>query len=278
MQLDALDPPNEHDIAHLSTLVVNADRDITVRTALLRHLGFGPRRFKRFQQRLLEILKRWANPINVVWLTMLFGLAIGTILNSAELVKCAVGKQQETAVYMGTSLKGIIEACICLLKSVRFHLPFAQLTLIALGSFVAYHQWVSTKQNRSVEDAMGRKDNANKLIIDNPNILLPYVGNVFDFDIGYAQKRLENEERVKIDMFVFAEIDNLEFVFDKLTYDLIEEEYVLRAIKIFIARAKNEGFARSALRLIIKGRYNAAFQQAVKKLIYVGHLERIRAG
>jgi hypothetical protein len=82
---------------------------------------------------------------------------------------------------------------------------------------------------------------------------------------------------ITIDMFVFGEIDNLESVFKKLTYDLIEEEYALRAIKIFVARAENDRFGRSAYNLIKKGRYNATFRRAVIKLIYVGHLARVCA-
>lgn len=284
MQLDASDPPNDHDIGFLSTLIDNADRNITVRTELLQRLGFA--RFRRIQPllpRIEEILDRWVNPIRIVWLTILSGFVMGTILNRSELVKCAaVGKHQETAEYVGTSLKVLLDSCMqfigCLWQSFRFDEGFARFALLLLGSFVAYYQWVRTKQNRSVEDAMGRKDKVNKLIIDNSNILLPYVGNVFDCDIRYAEKRLEDDERVKIDMFVFAEIDNLEFVFDKSTYGLIEEEYALRAIKIFVARAENEQFARSALRLIVNGRYNATFRRAAIKLIYVGHLARVPAG
>ena len=77
-------------------------------------------------------------------------------------------------------------------------------------------------------------------------------------------------------MYVFTEIDNLEFVFDKSKPGLIQPEHALRAIKIFLARCENVGFEHMARELIPKGRYNRQFVRCVEKLLNVGDWARTR--
>ena len=118
-----------------------------------------------------------------------------------------------------------------------------------------------------------RKDKANSMIVEHTELLFPYIRNVFGFDAQFTEQHLDDIRRAKIDMYVFTEIDNLEFVFDKSRAGLIEDNYTVRAIKIFVARTENEGFFNVARRLIVSGRYNEDFAQAAVKLLYVGRFD-----
>jgi hypothetical protein len=158
-----------------------------------------------------------------------------------------------------------------------FNAPAAQLTFLFLGFILTWARWQRVERNRNVEDAMARKDKANEMIFSNARILAGYVGNVFSLDLQCGTTRVDNEERIKMDMFVFMEIDNLEFVFDKSRTGLIEPEYAVRAMKIFTARSENLRFAGAAHRLVVQGRYNDEFREAVIKLIFVGHRARLRS-
>ena len=179
-----------------------------------------------------------------------------------------------------TSVLDKLDTCLDPIAVVIFALLVAvidkqwgRIVFFTLAFLVAYIRWIKSQRSKNVDDAMTRKDKANSMIIDHAELLLPYVGNVFDFEARYAQQHLDDIKRAKIDMYVFTEIDNLEFVFDKSRAGLIEDKYTLRAIKIFVARAENEGFFNVARKLIFSGRYNVDFTRAAENLLYVGRFD-----
>ena len=155
-------------------------------------------------------------------------------------------------------------------------LPYVIIPLFA--AIAAYQNWRKSRQNSTVDDALKRKEIANSAIIDNPELLLPYVQSAF---LGATNElalvlvtnlRESNCDLVydtKIDMYIYSEIDNLEFVFDKSNHDLIDSLFVMRAIKIFIARNENQLFRLRARQLLVKGRYNHDFQLAAETLMLV---------
>lgn len=153
-------------------------------------------------------------------------------------------------------------------------LVFSQVLLGVYVLLIGYHQWVRAECNRNVEDATQRKAVLNDLIRDNISILNPYVGKVFGSEMEYVPDPIEKKSRTLIDMYVFSELDNLEFVFQKARFGLVFPEFSFRAVKIFIARAENEKFARRASQLVIKGRYNSDFQKLVNDLIHIGLYRR----
>lgn len=142
------------------------------------------------------------------------------------------------------------------------------------AAIITFIQWKKNQKNRNVDDAMRRKDRTNQLIIQNPQLLFPFISKALET----ARQRWVGipslKDEVIAEMFIFSEIDNLEFVFDKSRSGLIEIEYVHRAIKIFIARAENVRFEQIARRLILKGRYNRDFMICVKNLLDVGFYAR----
>lgn len=161
-------------------------------------------------------------------------------------------------------------AASVLLVAIFAGIPGAVLVLSLTGGLVASYRWVKAQRDRNVDDAMRRKDRANQLIIQSPRLLFPYVGNVFDSQLMPWAGPRELEEQIRAEMFVFAEIDNLEFVFDKSRSGLMDTEYALRAIKIFVARAENDRFERLARTLLVSGRYNSMFAAAAQRLLCLG--------
>ncbi len=176
---------------------------------------------------------------------------------------------------LDTYLDPIVAVVITLLIS-AIDQKWGSTVFFILAFLVAYVRWVRSQRNENVEDAIMRKDKANSMIVEYTELLFPYTGNVFGFEARYTEQHIDDIKRAKIDMYVFTEIDNLEFVFDKSRARLIEDRYTVRAIKIFVARAENEGFFNVARRLIVSGRYNEDFSQAIVKLLYVGRFEPSR--
>jgi hypothetical protein len=143
-----------------------------------------------------------------------------------------------------------------------------------LGFWIGYTRWELAEKNRNVDDTIKRKELANKMMVENAAVLLPYVGDAFDVESRYAETQVTDHDRIKVQMYVFTEIDNLEFVFDKVKSGLIQELQALRAIKILLARCENDNFERMARRLLERGRYNTDFVMCVRVLLNVAHWTR----
>ena len=159
-------------------------------------------------------------------------------------------------------------------ESWREALALAQVMLLGYAFLTGYNQWIRAECNRNVDDATKIKDKINDVIKNNIQLLYPYVGSAFGTEINYLPDPVEFPSRRIIDMYVFSELDNLEFVYEKAKFGLIFPEYAFRTIKIFISRAENERFAQRSSQLVIEGRYNIDFQRLVKELIYIGLYRR----
>jgi len=142
---------------------------------------------------------------------------------------------------LDTYLNPIVVIIITLFVA-AINLKWGNITFFILTFLIAYIRWVRSQRNENVEDAIMRKGKANSMIVEHAELLFPYIGNVFGFEAQYTEHHLDDIRHAKIDMYVFTEIDNLEFVFDKSRAGLIEDNYIVRAIKIFVARTENEGF------------------------------------
>jgi hypothetical protein len=139
-----------------------------------------------------------------------------------------------------------------------------------LAVVAGYQNWRRSRINSTVDDALKRRDMANAQITNNPELLRPYVGSaLLDSPNAPATDR-DNSMETKIDMYIYNEIDNLEFVFDKANHNLIDDVFIMRAIKIFIARNENPLFRSRSVVLLTKGRYNHDFRFAAETLILVG--------
>jgi len=153
-------------------------------------------------------------------------------------------------------------------------LAFTEVLIGGYVLLVGYHQWIRAECNRNVEDAVTRKANLNEVMKQNIDLLYPYVGTAFGSGLQYVPDPVQQSSRIIVDMYVFSELDNLEFVFQKAKFGLIYPEFAFRAVKIFIARAENEKFAQRSSQLVVTGRYNDDFQKLVNQLLSVGFYRR----
>jgi len=143
-----------------------------------------------------------------------------------------------------------------------------------IGALLAYFTWRRNTRSDIVDHALKRKEYANQMISQNSLLLLPLVQRAFTIDESKRRMQLDIQNQTIINMYVFAEIDNLEYVFEKSRINIIDDEYALRAIKIFVARAENREFATIASELIEKGRYNHDFILAIQTLLVLGQWRR----
>lgn len=252
MGANSEDPYNLDKVAELYGLITAADTNNDVCRALLSELGFRQSVSLRHFRRLLK----WSEtPLGVV-LTSLVVFALSLVfLNFFK------------------SVPGDV-------KVVVNNSPFttaanlATLYVVVMGFWIGYRRWALAEQNRNVDDTIRRKELANKMMVDNSSVLLPYVGDVFEIEIEYAETLVTDTDRIKVQMYVFTEIDNLEFVFDKVNAGLLEDKQALRAIKIFLARCENRNFERMTRTLVQRGRYNYEFVKCVGSLLDVADLAR----
>lgn len=153
--------------------------------------------------------------------------------------------------------------------------PSTFTALLAVGAvLVGFHRWVRAERNRNIDDALSRRERINAIIRSETALLLPFVGNVFDDQAAFRSALISDHDMSKVDMFVFSELDNLEFIFLKSRYGLIGPQFTFRAIKVFVARAENERFAVKAERLLSTGKYDRRFSDVAFGLILVGHYNR----
>lgn len=141
--------------------------------------------------------------------------------------------------------------------------------IAALGTlvFTGYRENARHTQ-RAIDDAIRRKDIANGMIVTHARTLLPYVvGEQLEANYVAISPTHDPVDKVRIAMFIFAELDNLEFAYIKSRSGLLSVDYAIRAIKIFVARAQNRRFADTASRLVFAGKYDEPFVRCVGLLL-----------
>lgn len=255
MRPNPQDPYDPNEVAQLYELIRGADTSTEVCRTLLSHLGFrGGTTLRRLRR-----LTKWVETPKGVVLTsvLVFTLSLFylKLFNSIPPdVKVVVNNSPFTTAA-----------------------NLATFWVVVMGFWIGYRRWALAEENRNVDDTIRRKELANKMMVDNASVLLPYVGDVFDIETEYAETLVTDRDRIKVQMYVFTEIDNLEFVFDKLKVGLLQDRQALRAIKIFLARCENKNFERMTRTLIRKGRYNYDFVQCVQSLLDVAHWARKQA-
>jgi len=227
-------------IRQLMELLDNAEFDENMRLDALRAINFLPRNQEYIQKsrQLFARIERFITPLRIAIYSVLAYLLVASVWDWS------------------------------------IALVFSQVVLAGYVLLIGYHQWIRAECNRNVEDAIARKAELNEVIKANINLLYPYVGKVFGAGIEYRPEPVEMSSRTLIDMYIFSELDNLEFIFQKAKFGLVYPEFAFRAVKIFIARAENEKFAQRSGQLVISGRYNDDFQELVNELIHIALYRR----
>lgn len=254
MGRNSSNPYNPDNIAELYSLITGADTNDDVCRVLLYELGFRQSVSVHLFKKILDWIE---TPLGAVLTSLLVFVLSAIYLNMSKSIPAGVtvvvnNSPFTTAANLGT------------------------FTVVLIGFWIGYRRWALAEKNRNVDDTIRRKELANKMMVDNASILLPYVGDVFEIETEYAETLVTDRERIQVQMYVFTEIDNLEFVFDKVNAGLLEDKQALRAIKIFMARCENKNFERMTRTLVEKGRYNFDFVKCVRSLSDVADWARGR--
>jgi hypothetical protein len=217
-----------------------ADRDRDVRVGILIELGFLPTPRRRWSKTAQQIESR---AIDVSIVPMLVPALV------LEGFIWCFGAGLGISVFQSITLTSFV-------------FPF-------LAAVAAFQNWKKSRINSTVDDALKRKDITSTMIMSNPDVLLPY----FRPSLSSPAMRVSSADpavNIKIDMYIYSEIDNLEFVFDKSHHGLVDELFVMRAIKIFVARSQNRLFRMRARDLVGTGRYNHDFQTSAETIMLIG--------
>lgn len=122
-------------------------------------------------------------------------------------------------------------------------------------------QWNTSKAENSFSEAFARKSDINKFIFDNSGPL----SGLFDEAIRGGAACHE----FKKNMFVFMELDNLEYVYEKYRDAELKDKLALRSCLIFGSRCTSSEFRDRACKLVKSGLYRDEFEGAVKSILNI---------
>jgi hypothetical protein len=77
-----------------------------------------------------------------------------------------------------------------------------------LAAIAAYQNWRRSRLNSTVDDSLKRKDMVNALIMNNPELLLPYVQTALHAAVNTREFESDQFLDAKVDMYIYGEIDN----------------------------------------------------------------------
>lgn len=139
---------------------------------------------------------------------------------------------------------------------------------IAAVLFLTVYQWERTRGQSAFSEAFARKVTSNRVIMDHADPLGEY--------IKYAQLHAQvpmdaetSKTNVKVDVFIYMEMDNLEYAFEKYRDREISAKSTLRQIFIFVSRCGNPEFRNKAIQFSDLGFYRPEFSVAIKKIVEV---------
>lgn len=224
-------------LERLDRRLLQADQDRRIRDEILSELDFLPEDTGWFPTRWLRRIEYW---LRVYWLAIV-PVLVGVLL---------------------------LDVIFAMFGWHEFRIPPIIPTLLA--AIVAYQSWRMSRLNSTVDDALKRKDMTNALITNNAELLLPYVQSALLASPSVREPESDVILDTKVEMYIYGELDNLEFVFYKSKHSLIDEFFVIRAINIFISRGENRLFRLKARALLDKGRYSHDLRQAAETLLLVG--------
>lgn len=200
-----------------------------------------------------------------------------------------------------------------LVQGSRFNTGVFQAWVLGISFFLAFARWQVGNREAAMSEVFERKQQVNKLIMETTE-LRPLVSGATDIDqsdladlpiMFYGPdectkiiRRLQIEGMIntealpsadgagsaipdgtevgfKMKMFVYIELDNLEFAFAKYQAGLLDSEQMFRACEIFESRCRNSRFRQLAA---VQGLayYTKDFKRVVSAALIIGHDENLR--
>lgn len=90
----------------------------------------------------------------------------------------------------------------------------------------------------------------------------------YEEEVGpLVSKALRDSETNRQDIFIYIEMDNLEFVFEKYRDHELSPKVTLRQCFIFVSRCANKEFAERAKDFAARGLYRKEFAEVVKNIV-----------
>jgi hypothetical protein len=126
--------------------------------------------------------------------------------------------------------------------------------VVTLGAFVlGYQQWRSARFEASIDKFYERLEASNKKLHEwtTARELIGAIDNQLNFQQS---------------MYVFSEIDNLEYVIQKYKYGYMSTDQALRGVKTFKARCKHDKFRERAESCLEMGGYNVGTVDVFKNV------------
>lgn len=139
-------------------------------------------------------------------------------------------------------------------------LDAATVSILLVGFLIGLWQRDREEKAKAFEFAFQRKSQSNEALIRDGG-LHKYSSAATDISIDGVKQRYEDV------MYVYREIDNLEFVFEHYRDALIRPKAALRAVSIFRSRCDNTEFSALVRELCPKGEYRPDFMKAVDKIM-----------
>jgi len=138
-------------------------------------------------------------------------------------------------------------------KETLFSTTPATILLAAGALLIGILRWSLSLQETSINSFYERLRASNEFLVEAIKAH-KFVENLMTDSID-GDKR----ENFKRDMWVYIELDNLEFCFEKYAYRFMTVDTAYRALGVFLTRCKNSPFKRYAKDLVNKGKYNLLF-------------------
>jgi hypothetical protein len=135
---------------------------------------------------------------------------------------------------------------------------------IVAALWLASYQWSVTRRHGAFSESFERKAASNGIIMGNAGPLGPFI-RAARTESAEADEKKE-ERKIVQDVFVYMELDNLEYVFEKYRDREISARSTLRQCFIFVSRCKVPEFRDKAWDSAKLGYYRPEFRDAVWNL------------
>lgn len=135
----------------------------------------------------------------------------------------------------------------------------ATLALVFFGTYLGLEQWRITREEGSFEHFFRTRREINKQLCEGTS-LRNLVAAAMPVDLRAPDDWFSHV------MLVFAELDHLEYTFQKYRSRLMTPELAHRACEVMISRFRAESFRKLASDLVEKGRYSGEFSASVKEI------------
>lgn len=151
----------------------------------------------------------------------------------------------------------------------------AATALAALGAFFfGYRQWRSSRYEKSMEDFYSRLNLANQRR-ENTELVCRLLRHTWELKgVREAPPSLCECDDHQWSMYVYAELDNLEYVVEKYNLGYMQPRHALRGLRTFYERCLRQCFRDRAWRCVRFYAYNDSTIQVVEKVCQ--HIEERR--